>query len=155
MSKKTAVFWHFFPILTVFRSLCLSGAILAHQTSNGMFSGSWRIFWHPWDPWGRIHIDLNKNSVQTGCVAIHLFWPGQWKLNLFIVLTYRLTNFRKLIYLHFCQRIWTEILHDSNALYTNTKRSFWTLSTCTTWSVNEKNISKSKIKTKQRPSNYL
>ena len=24
--------------------------------------------WHPWDPWGRVHIDLNKNSVQTGCV---------------------------------------------------------------------------------------
>ena len=65
---KTGVFWHFFPILTVFRSLCLSGAILAHQTSNGMFSGSWRIFWHPWDLWGQIHIDLNKNSVRTGCV---------------------------------------------------------------------------------------
>ena len=44
------------------------GAILAHQISNGMFSGSWRIFWHPWDLWGRIHIDLNKNSVWTGCV---------------------------------------------------------------------------------------
>ena len=68
MSKKTGCFWHFFPILMVFRSLCLSGAILAHQTSNGMFIGSWCIFCHPWDPWGRIHIDLNKNSVQTGCV---------------------------------------------------------------------------------------
>ena len=20
-----------------------------------MFSGSWRIFWHPWDPWGRVN----------------------------------------------------------------------------------------------------
>ena len=73
MSKKTGNFWHFFPILTVFRSLCLSGAILAHQTSNGMFSRSWRIFWHPWDPWGRIHIDLNKNSVCTDCV--YQFYP--------------------------------------------------------------------------------
>ena len=26
------------------------------------------IFWHPWDPWGRIRIDLNKNSDRTGCV---------------------------------------------------------------------------------------
>ena len=26
------------------------------------------IFWHPWDPWERVHIDLNKNNVQTGCV---------------------------------------------------------------------------------------
>ena len=28
------------------------GAILAQQTSTGMFSGSWCIFWHPWDLWG-------------------------------------------------------------------------------------------------------
>jgi hypothetical protein len=33
------LFWIFFNL----------GAILAHQTSTGMFSGSWRIFWHPWD----------------------------------------------------------------------------------------------------------
>ena len=26
------------------------------------------IFWHPWNPWERIHIDLNKNCVRTGCV---------------------------------------------------------------------------------------
>ena len=29
------------------------------------------IFWHPWDLWNlweRIYIDLNKNSVWTGCV---------------------------------------------------------------------------------------
>ena len=70
--RKQVFFDIFFPILTVFRSLCLSGAILAHQTSNGMFSGSWRIFWHPWDLWGRIHIDLNKNSVWTGCVIISI-----------------------------------------------------------------------------------
>ena len=68
MSRETGIFWHFFPILMVFRSLCLSRAILAHQTSNGMFSGSRRIFWCPWGPWGQIHIDLNKNSVWTGCV---------------------------------------------------------------------------------------
>ena len=28
------------------------------------------IFWRPWDPWERVHIDLNKNSVRTGCVKI-------------------------------------------------------------------------------------
>ena len=49
----------------IFQRLCLLEAILAHQTSNGMFSGSWLIFWHPRDLWGRIHIDLNKNSVWT------------------------------------------------------------------------------------------
>ena len=31
------------------------GAILAQQTSTGMFSGSWRIFWYPWDLWERIN----------------------------------------------------------------------------------------------------
>ena len=48
MSKKPCflrLFWIFFKL----------GAILAHQTSCCMFSGSWRIFWHPWDPWGRIN----------------------------------------------------------------------------------------------------
>ena len=48
MSKNTCflrLFWIFFNLR----------AILACQTSCGMFSGSWRIFWHPWDPWGRIH----------------------------------------------------------------------------------------------------
>ena len=28
------------------------------------------IFWHPWDPWGRVHIDLDKNSVASGCVKL-------------------------------------------------------------------------------------
>ena len=46
--------------LRVFRILFNLGAILAHQTSNSMFSGSWRIFWYPRDPWGRIHIENIK-----------------------------------------------------------------------------------------------
>ena len=41
----------------VFRIFFNLGSILAHQTSNGMLSGSWGIFWHPWDPWGWIHIE--------------------------------------------------------------------------------------------------
>ena len=48
MSKKPCflrLFWIFFKL----------GAILAHKISCCMFSGSWRIFWHPWDPWGRIN----------------------------------------------------------------------------------------------------
>ena len=32
-----------------------SGAILSHQTSYRMFSGSWPIFRHPWDPWGPVN----------------------------------------------------------------------------------------------------
>ena len=44
------------------------GAILAHQTSTGMFSGSWSIFWHPWDPWGRVNSGNNFWGVQTATV---------------------------------------------------------------------------------------
>ena len=38
------------------------------------------IFWHPWDPWERVHIDLNKNSVWTGCVykLLQLLLPCCW-----------------------------------------------------------------------------
>ena len=66
--KKTGFFWHFFSILMIFRSLCLLGAILAQKLDTFFCSIFLWIFWHPWDPWERVHIDLNKNSVQTGCV---------------------------------------------------------------------------------------
>ena len=49
--------------LRVFQIFFNLGALLVHQTSNGMFSGPWRIFWHPRDPWGRIHIDCIKVLV--------------------------------------------------------------------------------------------
>ena len=45
----------FFSILTVFWSFFILGSILAHQTSKFKFSGSWRIFRHPWDPWVRVN----------------------------------------------------------------------------------------------------
>ena len=54
----------------VFWSLCLFGAILAQKLNSFICEKKILIFWHPWDPWGRIHIDLNKNSVQTGCVPL-------------------------------------------------------------------------------------
>ena len=41
------VFWIFFNLR----------AILAHQTLNGMFSGSWGFLCHPWGLWGQIHIE--------------------------------------------------------------------------------------------------
>ncbi len=49
--------------LRVFRIFFNLGAILARQTSNGMFSGPWRIFLHPRAPWGRTHIDYIKFLV--------------------------------------------------------------------------------------------
>ena len=51
-----------------FWSLCLLVAILAQKENSFICGKKNPIFWHPWDPWGRIHIDLNKNSVWTGCV---------------------------------------------------------------------------------------
>ena len=55
------VFWIFFNL----------EAILAHQTSNGMFSVPWLIFWHPRDPWGRIHIEYIK-------VLVFVFDISEW-----------------------------------------------------------------------------
>ena len=48
MSNKLS----FLGLFWIFLNL---GAILAQQTSTGMFSGSWRIFWYPWDLWERIN----------------------------------------------------------------------------------------------------
>ena len=48
MSKKPC----FLGLFQIFFNL---GAILAHQTSTGTFSGSWPIFWHPWDPWSCVN----------------------------------------------------------------------------------------------------
>ena len=41
--------------LTVFLIFFNLGSILAHQTSLSLFSGWWRIFWHPWVPWRRLN----------------------------------------------------------------------------------------------------
>ena len=46
--------------LTVFQWFCNLGSIIVHQTSKFEFSGSWPIFWHPWDPW---HTDLEVVKV--------------------------------------------------------------------------------------------
>ena len=89
-SKKPCFHRHF----RIFFNL---GAILAHQTSYGMFSGSWPIFWHPWDPWGRVNsgdisvlifvidfsvwqshlADFFHNSQIEG--RCHLYWFDMYK----------------------------------------------------------------------------
>ena len=58
-------------LLRPFQMFFNLGAILAHQTSTGMFSGSWRIFWHPWDPWGRIN---SGDTRVLRFVLIILWW---------------------------------------------------------------------------------
>ena len=40
------------------------------QTSNSVFSGSWGIFWHPWGPWGRIHIE----DIKVLVFVFKFFW---------------------------------------------------------------------------------
>ena len=49
------------------------GAILAQQTSTGMFSGSWSIFWHPWNPWDQI------NSGDTRVLRFVLIILWRWR----------------------------------------------------------------------------
>ena len=36
---------------------------LPQKGTNCKNSGSWRIFWHPWGPWGRIHLENFKVLV--------------------------------------------------------------------------------------------
>ena len=59
---KTVRKHFFFSILTIFRSFLNSGSILAQKLNNFICKKK-SDYWHPWDPWGRVHIDLNKNSV--------------------------------------------------------------------------------------------
>ena len=72
--RKMQLFWgahcFLFP-----HSLCYSE--LKKQSKSLAPCWSPLIFWHPWDPWGRIHIDLNKNSVQTGCVNSRAVFQGK------------------------------------------------------------------------------
>ena len=55
-------------VLRVFRIFFYLGATLAHQTSNGMFSGPCCIFWHPRDPWSRSIWSIQRVP------ALHVFW---------------------------------------------------------------------------------
>ena len=66
MSKKPCFLRHF-------RIFFNFGAILARQTSTGMFSGSWRIFWHPWDPWGRV----NSRDIWVLRFVLIILW--RWR----------------------------------------------------------------------------
>ena len=66
MSKKAC-------FLRLFRIFFNFGAILVHQTSNGVFSGFWPFFWRPWGLWGLIHVeDISNNSKRK--VWSHLCW---------------------------------------------------------------------------------
>ena len=66
--RKQGFFWHFCSILIIFWSLRLLGTILV-QKLNHFNCKKNLVFWHPWEPWKDIHIDLNKNRVQTCCVT--------------------------------------------------------------------------------------
>ena len=74
--RKQGFFDIFFSIFMIFQSLCLFGAILAQKLNSFICRKKNLIFWHPWDPWERVHIDLNKNSVQTGGV-IERLWTSK------------------------------------------------------------------------------
>ena len=56
--------------LIPFQIFCNLGSILAHQTSNGVYSGCRRIFWHHWVPWGRIH----KQDIKVLVFVFQFFW---------------------------------------------------------------------------------
>ena len=91
----------------VFWSLCFWGAILAQKLNSFICEKKILIFWHPWDPWGRIHIDLNKNSVRTGCV----YQTPIGKLNISLLFHPSVTEVLGLSYKYDCQNGTFEPLH--------------------------------------------
>ena len=59
----------FFSILTLFRSFLNSGSILAQKLNSFICKR------HPWDPWGRVHIDLNKTVSDLA-----VWYIGNWHI---------------------------------------------------------------------------
>ena len=53
--RKQGFFDMFFFNFDGFWSLCLLGAILAQKENNFICRKKNVIFWHPWDPWGRVN----------------------------------------------------------------------------------------------------
>ena len=66
--RKQGLFDIFSSILMVFWSLCLLGAILAQKENIFICRKKNLIFWHPWDPWGRVNSGKNFFGVQTATV---------------------------------------------------------------------------------------
>ena len=64
------VFDRFSCFNEVFWSLFNLNWILAQKHIKVFILIPLRFFWHPWCPWGRVHIDLSKNSVQSGCMPL-------------------------------------------------------------------------------------
>ena len=67
--RKQGFFDIFSSILMVFLSLCLLEAILAQKELTFICEKKNGIFWHPWDPWGRINSGKNIFGVQTATVS--------------------------------------------------------------------------------------
>ena len=65
---KQGFFDDFSSILTVFCSLYNLRAILAQKENTFICRKKNVIFWHPWDPWGRINSGKNVFWVQTATV---------------------------------------------------------------------------------------
>ena len=66
---KQGFFDDFSSILTVFCSLYNLRAILAQKENTFICRKKNVIFWHPWDPWGRINSGKNFFRVQTATVS--------------------------------------------------------------------------------------
>ena len=105
MSKKTGFFWHFFSILKIFEVCAFLGQSWRKSSTVLFVKKKNLIFWHPWDPQERVHIDLNKNSVQTGCVHMVLWWKPYNKehLNNFAV-NQNISYYQVWLYLSFHKR---------------------------------------------------
>ena len=66
--RKQGFFDIFFVNFEGFSTLCLFEAILAQKENSFICKKINVIFWHPWDPWGRVNSGKNVFGVQTASV---------------------------------------------------------------------------------------
>ena len=74
--RKPFIFWCFFVISEIFRSLFNFGWIVAHQTTKFGLSGWFCFFRHPWGSWGRQSSGLKQklaNTVTVCCKVIQTY----------------------------------------------------------------------------------
>ena len=67
--RKQGFLMIFFSILTAFCSFYNLRAILAQKENSFICRKKNVIFWHPWDPWGRVNSGKKFFWVQTASVS--------------------------------------------------------------------------------------
>jgi hypothetical protein len=79
--RKPFIFWCFFVISEIFRSLFNFGWIVAHQTTKFRLSGWFCFFRYPWGSWGRQSSGLKQKLANTVTVLLSYINSYKWSCN--------------------------------------------------------------------------